>query len=111
MKLHSSAYISPLLAALLHSRVASAAYSTAHSPLLLLSNDSTMNFDLLTPLGEAITGGADVGPILGAAKAIQAGNMTSFSEVFYKLANDTKTQAEDQCQGHMVFCSGVFPQG
>lgn len=95
MKLHYSAYISPFLATLLHSGVASAAYDTANSPLLLLSNDSTMNFDLLTPLGESITGGGDIGPILGAAKDIKAGNMTSFSEVFYKLANDTKAQAED----------------
>ena len=94
MKLYSSAYTGPLLAALLHSGVASAAYSTANSTMLLLSNDSTMNFDLLTPLGESITGGGDVGPILGAAKEIKAGNMTSFSEVFYKLANDTKAQAE-----------------
>ncbi|KAJ5115040.1 hypothetical protein NUU61_000799 [Penicillium alfredii] len=95
MKLYSSIYTGPLLAALLYSGVASAAYSTAHSPMLLLSNDSTMNFDLLTPLGESITGGGDVGAILGAAKDIKAGNMTSFSEVFYKLANDTKAQAED----------------
>ncbi|KAJ5344580.1 Alpha/Beta hydrolase protein [Penicillium brevicompactum] len=95
MKLHSSAYIGPFLATLLYSRAVSAAYDTTNSPLLLLSNDSTMNFDLLTPLGESITGGGDVGPILGAAKSIEAGNMTSFSEVFYKLANDTKAQAED----------------
>ena len=94
MKLSSSAY-GPLLAALLHSGVASAAYSTANSTMLSLSNDSTMNFDLLTPLGESITGGADIGPILGAAKEIQPGNMTSFSEVFYKLANKTKAQAQD----------------
>ncbi|KAJ5520933.1 hypothetical protein N7463_001386 [Penicillium fimorum] len=40
-------------------------------------------------LGESITGG-DVGPILGAVKDIKAGNMISFSEVFYKLANDPK---------------------
>ena len=95
MKLPSAAYAGRLLATLLHAGVASAAYSTAHSPLLLLSNDSTMNFDLLTPLGESITGGGDVGPLLGAAKDIEAGNMTSFSEVFYTLANDTKAQAED----------------
>lgn len=95
MKIDSSAYIGSFLAALLNSSGVFAAYSTANSSILLLSNDSTMNFDLLTPLGESITGGGDVGPILGAAKAIEAGNMTSFSEVFYKLANDTKAQAED----------------
>ncbi|RMJ18154.1 hypothetical protein CDV36_002131 [Fusarium kuroshium] len=97
MKLHSSTiYTGPLLATLLNSRVASAAvYDTTNSPVLLLSNDSTFNFDLLTPLGEAITGGADVGPVLGAAKEIEPGNMTSFIDVFYKLANDTKAQAED----------------
>lgn len=95
MKLPSSIYTGSLLATLLYSGVSSAVYSTANSPILLLSNDSTMNFDLLTPLGESITGGADIGPILGAAKDIEAGNMTSFSEVMYKLANDTKAQAED----------------
>ncbi|KAJ4310335.1 hypothetical protein N0V84_011018 [Fusarium piperis] len=95
MKPHSSAYTGPLLAALLNPLVASAAYDTSNSSLLLLSNDSTMNFDLLTPLGESITGGADVGPVLAAAKDIEAGNMTSFIDVFYKLANDTKAQAED----------------
>lgn len=94
MKL-SSVYTGPLFAALLHSGVVSAAYSIKNSPMLLLSNDSTMNFDLLTPLGESITGGGDVGAILAAAKDIEAGNMTSFTEVFYKLANDTKAQAED----------------
>lgn len=100
MKLHSSVYTSPLLATLLHSSVSSAAYDTTNSPVLLLSNDSTMNFDLLTPLGESITGGGDIGPILSAAKEIQAGNMTSFSEVFYKLANDTKAQAEDPANAY-----------
>jgi pimeloyl-ACP methyl ester carboxylesterase len=95
MKLHSYAYTGLFLAALLHSGVAFAAYDTSNSPMLVLSNDSTMNFDLLAPLGESITGGGDVGPILVAAKSIKAGNMTSFSEVFYKLANDTKAQAED----------------
>ena len=95
MNIYFSAYALTLLAALLYSDIASAAYSTANSSMLLLSNDSTMNFDLLTPLGESITGGADIGPILGAAKAIKAGNMTSFSEVFYQLANNTKAQAED----------------
>ncbi len=95
MKLHSSAYGGPFLAALLHAGIASAAYSTANSTILLLSNDSTMNFDLLTPLGESITGGGDVGPILGAAKDVKAGNMMSFTDVFYKLANDTKARAED----------------
>lgn len=76
-----------------------AAYDTDHSPMLLLSNDSTMNFDLLTPLGQAITGGADVGPVLVVAKSTEAGNMTSFTDVFYKLANDTKAQAQDPDNG------------
>ncbi|KAK3180441.1 hypothetical protein K4F52_008169 [Lecanicillium sp. MT-2017a] len=95
MKLHTSTYTGPILAALLQSRMATAAYSTENSPILLLSNDSTFNFDLLTPLGESITGGGDVGPILGAAKSIEAGNMTSFFDVFYQLANDTRDQAAD----------------
>ncbi|OAA34677.1 2,6-dihydropseudooxynicotine hydrolase [Beauveria brongniartii RCEF 3172] len=95
MKLHSSTYIGAIFAALLQSRLASAAFDTSNSTMLLLSNDSTFNFDLLTALGESITGGGDVGPILGAAKEIEAGNMTSFVDVFYRLANDTRAQAQD----------------
>ncbi|KAM3502836.1 hypothetical protein MY10362_004591 [Beauveria mimosiformis] len=83
MKLHSSTYIGAIFAALLQSRLASAAFDTSNSTMLLLSNDSTFNFDLLTALGESITGGGDVGPILGAAKEIEAGNMTSIVDVFY----------------------------
>ncbi len=95
MKLLSSTYTGPILAALVQSRTASAAFDTSNSTMLLLSNDSTMNYDLLGPLGTSTTGGGDVGPILGAAKAIEAGNMTSFFEVFNKLAFDTKAAAED----------------
>ncbi|KEF60608.1 uncharacterized protein A1O9_02169 [Exophiala aquamarina CBS 119918] len=43
----------------------------------------------------AITGGADIGPILGVAKNIIAGDMTSFTQEFYALANYTKAQAEN----------------
>ena len=94
MKL-SSLSTGPLLAALLHWSLTAGANTTSDDPVLLLSSDETFHFNLLIALGDAIAGGADVGPVLGAAKNIQAGNMTSYSEVFYELANQTKAQAEN----------------
>lgn len=64
-------------------------------PVLLLSDDEAFHFELLLPLGEAIYSGADINPILAAAKNITPGDFDSFSEVFYELANKTKLQAED----------------
>lgn len=64
-------------------------------PVLLLSEDLTFHFEFLNALGIAIYSGADAGPVLRAAKEIEPGNFTSFSDAFYQLANDTKAQAED----------------
>ena len=75
MKLSSSIYIGPLLAALAHSRLAGAAAvgnTSDDQPVLMLSSDSTFHFDLLVPLGQATAGGADINPLLGAAKNIKA---------------------------------------
>jgi pimeloyl-ACP methyl ester carboxylesterase len=89
-----SIYTSPLLAALMHYRQATAANSTEDYPTLQLSTDSEFNFQFLIALGNAITGGSDIGPVLGAAKNIKAGDFASYSEEFYSLANYTKAQAE-----------------
>ncbi|KAJ9300230.1 hypothetical protein DTO271G3_2347 [Paecilomyces variotii] len=94
MKL-SSVYTCPLLATLLQWSLAAGANTTSNDPVLLLSSDETFHFNLLIALGDAVAGGSDIAPVLGAAKNIQAGNMTSYSEVFYELANRTKAQAEN----------------
>lgn len=63
--------------------------------MLQLSSDPTFHFDLMAPFGLAIFGGSDVGPMLGVAQDIEAGNMESFTQEFYKLANKTKAEAQD----------------
>jgi hypothetical protein len=89
-----SIYASPLLAVLMHYRQVIAVNSTEDYPTLQLSTDSAFNFQFLIALGNALTGGSDITPVLGAAKNIKAGNFTSYSEQFYMLANYTKAQAE-----------------
>ena len=69
--------------------------SSSKTPTLPLSSDLTFNFDLLIPLGLALTGGSNISPVLGVANNVEPGNMTSYYEEFYKLANYTKRQAED----------------
>jgi enterochelin esterase-like enzyme len=64
-------------------------------PTMLLNEDVPMNFQMLTSLGIAITGGADINPILGIAQDIIPGNRSSFSEQFARLAYATKAIAED----------------
>lgn len=94
MKLHC--YILPLFAMAMHIRPAVSANGTENAPTLQLSTDSAFNFQFLIALGDALTGGSDIAPVLGAAKNIKPGDMASYSEVFFKLANDTKAEAEDQ---------------
>ncbi|KAL8781423.1 MAG: hypothetical protein Q9213_006006 [Squamulea squamosa] len=65
------------------------------NPIILLSEDQAFHFELLAPLGEAVAGGADIAPILAAAKNLTAGDFDSWTEVFWELANQTKAQAED----------------
>ncbi|TVY36344.1 20-hydroxy-prefusarin hydrolase [Lachnellula subtilissima] len=84
----------PILAAWMLS-LTEAAANNSDSPTLPLSTDSAFNFQFLITLGDAITGGADIGPVLGAAKNIVPGDFSSFSQQFYALANDTKAQAAD----------------
>lgn len=61
----------------------------------MLSEDEAFHFEFLVPLGEALYSGADINPVLGAAKRVTPGDFDSFSQVFYELANDTKAKAED----------------
>jgi pimeloyl-ACP methyl ester carboxylesterase len=84
-------YAGPLVATCL----AAGNDSNEEEPMLQLSSDSTFHFDTLAAFGLAIAGGADIGPILGVAKDIEAGNMESFTQQFYDLANRTKAEAED----------------
>ena len=97
MKVSSSIYIGTLLAALAHRADAAAVGNTSDDqpPVLMLSSNPTFHFDLLVPLAQATAGGADINPILGAAKKIIAGDMDSFTQVFLALANETKADAEN----------------
>ncbi|KAH6892479.1 Alpha/Beta hydrolase protein [Thelonectria olida] len=69
-------------------------------PILSLSSDESFHFELLGPLGQALFRGADIGPVLQAAKLIDPGNFSSFSDVFHTLANKTKAQAEDPANAY-----------
>ncbi|OQD77129.1 hypothetical protein PENDEC_c003G00736 [Penicillium decumbens] len=89
-----SACFGPLVAALVYSQPALAANKSDNNPTLQLSTDSAFNFQYLIALGNALTGGSDIDPVLGVAKNIKAGDMASYSEQYYKLANETKAQAE-----------------
>jgi pimeloyl-ACP methyl ester carboxylesterase len=90
----SLVYTGPLLATVAYNCRAQN-MSTQKEPILQLSSDPTFHFDLMAPFGLAIAGGSDIAPMLGVAQDIEAGNMDSFTEQFYKLANHTKAQAED----------------
>ncbi|KAL3493517.1 Alpha/Beta hydrolase protein [Aspergillus germanicus] len=69
--------------------------STDDLPTLELSPDSNFNFNLVIALGNTLTSGADIGPVLGVAKNLIPGDFDAYSEEWYKLANLTKAQAED----------------
>ncbi|QPC73150.1 hypothetical protein HYE68_003902 [Fusarium pseudograminearum] len=69
--------------------------SSTKSPILHLSEDDNFNFDILTGLGQAHNDGADINPVLSAAKDIIPGNFESYSKEWFKLANLTKAQAVD----------------
>ncbi|KAF4459539.1 hypothetical protein FALBO_13703 [Fusarium albosuccineum] len=84
-----------LLLAALGISSCSAADAKDEHPIILLNKDESFHFELLVPFGEAIAGGADINPILQAAKNITPGDMDSFSEVFHTLANETKAEAEN----------------
>ncbi|XRM45256.1 hypothetical protein ABZX51_008357 [Aspergillus tubingensis] len=93
MRLSISIYA--LLAVFSSCSSAAGVNTTSDAPTLQLSTDSAFNFQYLIALGDALTGGADIAPVLGAAKYITAGDMDSFSEQFHKLASLTKEMAEN----------------
>ena len=64
-------------------------------PILQLSEDSSFSFQLLGTLAQAVHSGADISPVLGVARDVEAGNLTSFSHAFYELAKATKQAALD----------------
>ncbi|KAL8752358.1 MAG: hypothetical protein Q9199_005799 [Rusavskia elegans] len=84
-----------LLTLLVVSPLATAQLKDDENPIILLSEDQSFHFELLVPLSEAVAGGADINPILAAAKNLTAGDFDSWTEVFWELANQTKAQAED----------------
>lgn len=86
-----SFFTSSLLAAL----VSAAANETNAYPTLQLSTDTAFNFEFLTALRNSLTGGSDIGPVLGVAQAVKPGDMASYGEEFLKLAKHTKAQAQD----------------
>ncbi|PWY81585.1 putative hydrolases or acyltransferase [Aspergillus sclerotioniger CBS 115572] len=93
MRLSLSIYA--LLATFSSCSSAADANTTSDIPTLELGTDSAFNFQYLIALGDAPTGGSDIAPVLGAAKNIKAGDMNSFSQQFYQLANYTKAMAQD----------------
>lgn len=87
--------LSILTSSLLAALASATANQTNIYPTLQLSTDTAFNFEFLTALRNSLTGGSDIGPVLGVAQAIKPGNMTSYAEEFLKLAQHTKAQAQD----------------
>lgn len=87
----------PLLGALsLYRSVAGATNESQDgAPTFQLGNDTAFNFEHLVALQNSLSGGSDIGPVLGAVKNIKPGDIESYFEEFYQLANDTKAQASD----------------
>ncbi|RGP78925.1 hypothetical protein FLONG3_2830 [Fusarium longipes] len=69
--------------------------SSTKSPILHLNEDDNFNFDILTGLGQAQNDGADINPVLAAAKDIIPGDFESYTKAWFRVANETKTQALD----------------
>lgn len=86
-----------LFAALLsfHLAVAATNGTDASPPTLQLSDDTAFSSEFHVALQNSLSGGADISPVLGAAKNIKPGDFDSYHQEFYKLANATKAQAED----------------
>lgn len=91
-------YSGALTAALLSLRPAAA--KNFSEPTLPLSSDTAFNFQFLIALGNAVSGGSDIGPVLGAAKDIVPGDMASYSAAFARLAHDTKALAADPANAY-----------
>ncbi|TQV99328.1 hypothetical protein V2A60_004801 [Cordyceps javanica] len=99
----SMRFLGALTTALLYMQpasAASAANNATDEPTLPLSSDTTFNFQFLIALGNALSGGSDIGPVLGAARNIVPGDMASYSAEFHALALATKAQAEDPANAY-----------
>ncbi|KAJ3548240.1 hypothetical protein NM208_g1115 [Fusarium decemcellulare] len=92
-----STYTGSLFVALAHSHVAAGATNNTDqdAPTFQLGNDTAFNFEYLVALQNSLSGGSDIGPVLGVVKTIKPGDFDSYHEEFYKLANATKAQAQD----------------
>ncbi|KAJ4122960.1 hypothetical protein NW768_009951 [Fusarium equiseti] len=84
-----------VFATILFPQLGTAKEDKSKSPILNLNEDSNFNFDILTGLAQAHNDGADINPILSVAKDIIPGDFDSYTKEWFKLANDTKTQALD----------------
>ncbi|KAJ6786858.1 hypothetical protein PWT90_06207 [Aphanocladium album] len=93
-------YLGALTTALLYMQPAATKSATNKEPTLPLSSDSAFNFQFLIALGNAVTGGSDIGPVLGAARDIIPGDMASYSAAFHKLAVETKALAADPANAY-----------
>ncbi|KAM0418794.1 hypothetical protein ACHAPT_012304 [Fusarium lateritium] len=80
-----------IISALTQTNLASA--KADEQPILTLNDDESFNFDILTGLGQVANDGADINPVLAAAKNIIAGDWDSYTQAWFDVANETKTQA------------------
>lgn len=90
-------YINLPLAASMFCRLAAGSISSTRDrvPTFQLGNDTGFNFEFLVALQNSLSGGSDIGPVLGAVKNIKPGDFDSYHKEFYQLANATKAQAND----------------
>ncbi|KAF5667338.1 alpha beta hydrolase superfamily hydrolase [Fusarium heterosporum] len=88
----TSSLLSPL-ALLAIRQVGPASAKENKTPMLTLNDDDSFNFDILTGLGQAHNDGADINPVLEAAKNIIPGDWDSYTKVWFDLANKTNAQA------------------
>ncbi|KAL4797614.1 putative hydrolases or acyltransferase [Aspergillus venezuelensis] len=69
--------------------------SETETPTYPLSPSPFFDIQFIIALQDALSGGADIAPVLGAAKHITPDSFESFSDEFYKLANETRAAALD----------------
>ncbi|KAF2166694.1 hypothetical protein M409DRAFT_22752 [Zasmidium cellare ATCC 36951] len=95
--MRSSTPIAHCFAALVLSGLATGATNETsdYPPTYQLGNNTAFNSEFIVALQNSLSGGADIGPVLGAVKNIKPGDFDSYHKEFYKLANATKAQAED----------------
>ncbi|KAL4955325.1 putative hydrolases or acyltransferase [Aspergillus filifer] len=74
---------------------ANSSSSSENAPTYPLSTSTFFSMQFIIALQDALSGGADIAPVLGAAKNTIPDSFESFSHEFYKLANETKAAAQD----------------